>query len=198
MTDTTHATSAPSAPTLNGAPRSPEKTSGVSRSHLSRLQRPKATLIRLRSQLKVVRQPPQALDRVPVDKNIALEEYKLLISERRFIMERYMQSLILYPVIVGYTFKELLAAQSSVTAIAFAVFIMVVNSGYLYAVNHFRSMAYHAIRREERIARFLKMQLPHSYMWGYYAGVGAFTTTYVLALCLLVVKLLQFASVLAY
>lgn len=137
--------------------------------------------------------PPVAIQLVdlPENEQILLEEYKLIVAERRFIMTRYMQSLIFYPVVMGYAFKELLSAPSLRASVLFSLFMIGVNSVYWYAANRFRSMAYHALDREMILAKHLHTQLPHPMIWGYHAGVSAFTFTFILVGVILLGKTLH-------
>ena len=128
---------------------------------------------------------------LPTNEQLILAEYKLIVKERRFVMTRYIQSLIVYPVIMGYSFKELLAAQSPLASVLFSIFMISANSVYWYLANHFRSMAYHALNRETVIAHRLKLQYPHPMIWGYRAGVSAFVIAYLLVGVILFLKVLH-------
>jgi hypothetical protein len=127
-------------------------------------------------------------DKILSSEEMVLEEYKLIVSERRFIMVRYMQSLIFYPVIFAYAFRELIYAQTVWTTIVVAVFIFFINAAYLYGAINFRSMAYHALNREMILAEHLKVQLPHPMIWGYYAGIVILIVTYIGTVVLILIK----------
>jgi hypothetical protein len=131
---------------------------------------------------------PTGEDRILSDKEIVLEEYKLIVSERRFIMARYMQSLIFYPVIFAYAFRELLYAPTIAATIMIGIFMFSINTAYLYAAHNFRSMAYHALDREMILANHLKVQHPHPMIWGYYAGIVILIVTYIGTIILLLIK----------
>ena len=45
--------------------------------------------------------------KLPSDANL-IEEYKILVDERRFVMTRYMQALGLYLILVAYTLKRII------------------------------------------------------------------------------------------
>ncbi|PYP86458.1 MAG: hypothetical protein DMF61_13315 [Blastocatellia bacterium AA13] len=125
------------------------------------------------------------------DGELILEEYKHLIAERRFIMTRYMQFLIFYPIIVGYSFKELLSAESIRTALLIMLFIFLVNSVCVYGATRFRSMAYHALDREVLLADKLGMQRPHP-KWGYRAGMYSFIVCYGLTILIILGRIFNY------
>ncbi|HVG20208.1 MAG TPA: hypothetical protein VNI02_14255 [Blastocatellia bacterium] len=118
-----------------------------------------------------------------------MEEYKIIVSERRFIMTRYMQSLIFYPVIMGYSFKELLGSQSRWSLVLFAIFMVLVNTAFFYSAINFRSMAYHALDREMILADHLGVQRPHPMIWGYYTGIYGLTVAYILVIIVVWMKI---------
>jgi hypothetical protein len=123
------------------------------------------------------------------DKEILLEEYRQLVGERRFVMTRYMQTLIFYPVVMGYSFVELVSFQSRFTAALIAVFMLVANTIFLYGADKFRSMAYHALNREAVIAHHLRTQKPHPMLWGYYFGIAAVVLGYLVIIVVFYVKM---------
>lgn len=141
---------------------------------------------------------PELDTKVNCDDHMAREEYKLIVAERRFIMTRYMQGLVFYPVIMGYAFRELLYAESLVTSFLFALFMVSVNWIAQVAAKHFRSMAYHALNREKILAEHFNVQKPHPMIWGYRLGVTLFRIAYILILAVIVVKVLNSTHIFSF
>lgn len=105
-----------------------------------------------------------------------------------------MQFLMFYPIIMGYSFSQVLTSSAYLVVVAYGVFILFVNGGYAYGAQHFRSMAYHALNREAALADRLDMQRPHPMIWGYRAGQVTFGVSSVFAIVLLTVRILQLAG----
>lgn len=102
---------------------------------------------------------------------IALEEYRQVVEERRFVMTRYVQAIGLYLALAGFGLKELIAAPSEVVVWLLSALFTALNTIALYAAQRFKSMAMHAINREITLAQRLQVQGPHSLIWGYAGGV---------------------------
>lgn len=142
------------------------------------------------SSIEQLSSEPVALATLSDNEQIVLEEYKLIVAERRFVMERYIQGLVIYSVVMGYSFKELLIAPTAEASVLLSLFVFALNTAYWYSANKFRSMAYHALNRERTIAVSLNVQLPHPMIWGYYVGIWAFVTAYLLVAVILYLKIL--------
>jgi len=123
------------------------------------------------------------------DKEVILEEYRVIVAERRFIMTRYMQSMTFYVVVMGYSFAQFLAATSISASIVYALFMLLVNTAFVFGARNFRKMAYHAINREAILARRLGVQYPYPMMWGYQTGIYSLVAAYILVLLLLYAKI---------
>ena len=103
-------------------------------------------------------------------------------------MARYIQSLIIYPVIMGYGFQQILT-QSRLVSVLLAIFMILVNTIFLFGANGFRSMAYHALNREKLVCDGLGVQYPHPMIWGYYGGVCGFLIAYLLFLAVIYLRI---------
>ncbi len=116
---------------------------------------------------------PVAGDKMP-ELSTAIEEYKLLTEEFRFLMTRCMQAGALCLAISGFAAKLISDTKSAETALLLAVLTFVLNSGIFYVAHHFRSMIYHVLNRLVFLSEQLGTQQPHPVMWGYYTWVVVF------------------------
>ncbi len=131
---------------------------------------------------------PVARDDYPLDNKQILEEYKLLIEERRFVMTRYMQGIAIYLALMGFAIKEIVSIPSFTIATLLGIFVSCLNILTYYGAVCFRSMAYHALNREAILADRLKMQRPHPLIWGYYGGIIGFTLSQIALIAIIVLR----------
>lgn len=102
---------------------------------------------------------------------VQLEEYKQIVAERRFVMTSYMQAIGLYLALSGFALREVVTAEVPLIRCLLASAITFLNGVAVFAAFRFKSMAMHAITREEYIAMRWSIQRPHSLMWGFWAGL---------------------------
>ncbi|TXT19440.1 MAG: hypothetical protein FD138_4337 [Planctomycetota bacterium] len=138
--------------------------------------------------MKIEPQPRLKTDTPSSDR--ILDEYKILVDERRFVMTQYVQSLALYIALVGLALRESLATNQIDLSIAVTIFVTCMNFAYWYGARQFRSMAHHALNREALLADVLGFQHPHPMLWGYYCGISAFIISECAVIVLLVKRLL--------
>lgn len=122
---------------------------------------------------------------------IDLEEYRQLVEERRFVMQRYIQSLFIYLAVMGYSIKELLFIAPDPIFITLTALLICAIAFAYYAARQFRSMAYHAIDREKLLAMKLQVQPPHEMLWGYYGGIFLLLSGLIAVLALIVHRFIR-------
>ncbi len=105
------------------------------------------------------------------EKDLILEEYKILSEQSRFIMTRYMQALIVHLAFMGYVLVQLSNSPSKKMSIIITTVVLLVNIVSFYAASWFKSMAYHSLNRQAILADTLGFQRPHPMIWGYYGGI---------------------------
>ncbi len=101
-----------------------------------------------------------------------MAEYHALVEERRFVMKSYMNAIIIYLALMGYTLKELLELnlKSAFLFHFLSAILFFLNLCGFYPANNFKTMATHAMSRECQLASKLGLQPPHSLLWGYHLG----------------------------
>lgn len=120
---------------------------------------------------------------IPQDPNVALEEFKSVVAERRFVMTSYMQAIAFYIALVGFVGGQYFAVRTKPEHLFLLAFMLVVNTLAWLGARKFRALADHAIDREAALARDLRVQPPYPLVWGYlYAlAMGALIELGVLA-----------------
>lgn len=122
-------------------------------------------------------------DTLPKNDDLAIEEYKLLFDERRFIMTRYMQGIVVYIAVVAFIARDFFSLTDESIKYLFLVGMTVVNCIAFYSSHKFLKMVHHALNREAILADHLGLQKSLPLTWGYRGGI--FFVSFIQALVLL-------------
>lgn len=104
-------------------------------------------------------------------KGYMLEEYKLLVKERRFVMTRFIQAVALYMALCGFAVREVIVARSVLILVLVTLAFTFLTPVALYAARKFRNMYSHGAQRESLLAAKLCFGPPYPLLWGYRAAV---------------------------
>jgi len=126
-----------------------------------------------------------------------LEEYKILVEERRFMMTRYMQAFALYLAIISLTLREFLLATTPLHFVSLWVFLTFIHTLAIWGSLQFRKFTNSAIEREATLAQKLNFLRAGSLEWGYGFSFCFFVLAEVLVTVLLVVRLWPHCSLVA-
>ena len=124
---------------------------------------------------RVIEGLPQFKTALPADRTDAREEHRLLTAEAQFVMTRYMQMLALYGTAIVLLLRELVLASKVEVVLLWAIIGTCLNVLAVYGAVWFRRIAYHVLDRLGLLADHLGLQRPYPMMWGYRAGVTAFS-----------------------
>lgn len=108
--------------------------------------------------------------------DLVLEEYKLLVEERRFIMTRYMQAFAVYLTVVGLSIKGIIGTVKQDEQLYLLALVTSFNFIGALAATYFAKMAKHCMMREIDNARLLGFQEPSNHAWGYWVILLIFFT----------------------
>lgn len=108
----------------------------------------------------------------PRDPTMTLEELKLVLEERHFVMSKYLQAITLYLLITSFAVTRIADAKTAVVQTIAAILITAFNVLSLIGAFYFRLMAEQARRRETVLATALGFELTRSHVWGFWMGIG--------------------------
>ncbi len=110
---------------------------------------------------------PSTMPEAPEDNHVLLEEYKIVVEDRRFAITRFMQGVAFYLAIIGLVAREYFQLGTDKARLFFLLFAFTVNCVAWLAAGRFKSMAEHALYRESLLAEKLRVQAGHPLTWGY-------------------------------
>jgi hypothetical protein len=113
-----------------------------------------------------------ALGTAPPDRMMVLEELKLVLEERHFVMTKYLQAITLYLVITSFALTRIADPKTAVVQTIAAILITAFNALSLVGALYFRLMAEQARQREAALAKTLDFEPTRSHVWGFWMGVG--------------------------
>lgn len=108
------------------------------------------------------------------NQNLILEEYKILVEERRFVATRYMYAVALYFAIVGLSLREMTSSSEFAYSISLFGLVTCLNAIGIVAALFFTRLALHSMAREKAAAIKLRFQPPISHIWGLYVVFAVF------------------------
>ncbi len=106
--------------------------------------------------------------------DLVLEEYKILVDERRFIMTRYMQAFAVYLTIIGLSLKGILEATEQDERYFLFALVTMFNIVGFFAARYFAKMAMYCMERESYNAKILGYLGPGNHAWGYWIMLSIF------------------------
>lgn len=112
-----------------------------------------------------------------------IEELKIVVEERRFVITRYMQAMAFYIALVAFGGGQYFQAPGKPEKLFILLLMFTINTLAWLGAKQFRAMAYHALDRETLLAPEVHFQGPYPLIWGYkYAlAMGAIVQLGVLA-----------------
>ncbi len=122
---------------------------------------------------------------------IALEEYRYLVEEARFLGTRYMQFGVIYLAFVGFAIKEIFSTGSSLHTLLLACFSFCLNFVAYFIAYWVKRMMDHAFHRATNLADHLGLQRPHSMKWVFCISTLVFAGGHVLFAILIVLRFLD-------
>jgi sulfite exporter TauE/SafE len=118
----------------------------------------------------------------------ALEEYRQVLKERRFVMTRYMQAVGLYLALSGFAVREVVDARTLLWAGIVAGVVTILNGLAFYAAGRFRSMAKKAMQRETEFSNRYGTQTMHDLFWGYWGGIALVSVSQLIVFAAVILK----------